>query len=104
PIDSRREASSAAGSCATSNSPRARSRHSLRTSMRSRPMIALKVRPLLIAIANSRQYGNGALIAPGALLDDGKLDLVVVNDMPAWRVLMHAPKMFAGTVARVRGV
>jgi YegS/Rv2252/BmrU family lipid kinase len=64
----------------------------------------LKVRPLLIAIANSRQYGNGALIAPGALLDDGKLDLVVVNDMPAWRVLMHAPKLFAGTVARVRGV
>jgi YegS/Rv2252/BmrU family lipid kinase len=64
----------------------------------------LKVRPLLIAIANSRQYGNGALIAPEALLDDGKLDLVVVNDMPAWRVLMHAPKLFAGTVARVRGV
>ena len=26
----------------------------------------LRVRPLLIALANARQYGNGALIAPGA--------------------------------------
>jgi diacylglycerol kinase (ATP) len=64
----------------------------------------LNVRPLLIAIANSRQYGNGALIAPEAVLDDGKLDLVVVNDMPAWRVLMHAAKLFAGTIAQVPGV
>jgi YegS/Rv2252/BmrU family lipid kinase len=64
----------------------------------------LNVRPLLIAIANSRQYGNGALIAPEALLDDGMLDVVVVDYLPAWRVLMHAPKLFAGTVARVPGV
>jgi len=64
----------------------------------------LNVRPLLIAIANARQYGNGALIAPEALLDDGKLDLVVVGYLPAWRVLMHAPKLFAGTVAQVPGV
>jgi len=62
------------------------------------------VRPLLIAIANARQYGNGALIAPDAQLDDGQLDLVVVDYMPAWRVLMHAPKLFAGTVAQVPGV
>ena len=64
----------------------------------------LRVRPLLIAIANARQYGNGALIAPDAQLDDGQLDLVVVDYMPAWRVLMHAPKLFAGTVAQVPGV
>ena len=60
----------------------------------------LSVRPLLIAIANARQYGNGALIAPDAQLDDGQLDLVVVDYMPAWRVLMHAPKLFAGTSLR----
>ena len=65
---------------------------------------SLIARPLLIAIANARQYGNGALLAPEAQLDDGKLDLVVVNHRPAWQVLMHAPKLFAGTVARVPGV
>lgn len=64
----------------------------------------LIVRPLLIAIANGRQYGNGALIAPGAELDDGKLDIVVVDYMPVWRVLIHAPRLFSGTVARVPGV
>jgi diacylglycerol kinase (ATP) len=64
----------------------------------------LLVRPLLIAIANARQYGNGALIAPGAELDDGKLDVVVVDHRPAWRVLMHAPRLFSGTVAQVPGV
>jgi YegS/Rv2252/BmrU family lipid kinase len=64
----------------------------------------LNVRPLLIAIANARQYGNGALIAPDAILDDGKLDVVVVDYLPAWKVLLHAPKLFAGTVAQVPGV
>jgi YegS/Rv2252/BmrU family lipid kinase len=64
----------------------------------------LNVRPLLIAIANARQYGNGALIAPEAILDDGKLDVVVVDYLPAWKVLLHAPKLFAGTVAQVPGV
>jgi YegS/Rv2252/BmrU family lipid kinase len=63
-----------------------------------------RVRPLLIALANSRQYGNGALIAPEARLDDGKLDVVVVSYMPAWRVLMHARRLFAGTVGLVPGV
>jgi diacylglycerol kinase (ATP) len=65
---------------------------------------SLLVRPLLIAIANARQYGNGALIAPGAKLDDGKLDLVVVDHRPAWRVLMQAPRLFSGNVMQVPGV
>jgi diacylglycerol kinase (ATP) len=41
-----------------------------------------RVRALLIAIANSRQYGNGAIIAPHARLDDGLLDVVVVEQRP----------------------
>src|SRR6185295_2468600 len=34
---------------------------------------------LLVAVANSDQYGNGALIAPGARVDDGQLDLVAIR-------------------------
>ncbi|HXG56237.1 MAG TPA: YegS/Rv2252/BmrU family lipid kinase [Vicinamibacterales bacterium] len=37
-------------------------------------------RALLIAFANGREYGIGARIAPGARLDDGVLDAVVVED------------------------
>ena len=43
---------------------------------------ALATRPkaLLIAFANGREYGIGARIAPGARLDDGVLDAIVVED------------------------
>ena len=37
-------------------------------------------RALLVTVANSAQFGNGARIAPGARLDDGLLDLVVVEE------------------------
>jgi diacylglycerol kinase (ATP) len=59
---------------------------------------------LLVAIANGRQYGNGALIAPNARIDDGKLDVVVVDDRSPWAVLRHAPKLFRGRLADVPGV
>ena len=61
-------------------------------------------RTLLIAIANGRQYGNGALIAPSARLDDGRLDVVIVQGRPMMRVLMQVPKVFAGRIDRVPGV
>ncbi|MGE0460336.1 MAG: diacylglycerol kinase family protein [Vicinamibacterales bacterium] len=61
-------------------------------------------RALFIAVANSRQYGNGAQIAPAARLDDGKLDLVVVEEQPAWRVLAQVPAFFRGTLASRPGL
>jgi YegS/Rv2252/BmrU family lipid kinase len=59
---------------------------------------------LLVAIANGRQYGSGALIAPHARIDDGQLDVVVVDDRSPWAVLRHAPKLFRGRLAEVPGV
>lgn len=41
---------------------------------------ATRSRALLIAFANGREYGIGARIAPGARLDDGVLDAIVVED------------------------
>jgi YegS/Rv2252/BmrU family lipid kinase len=61
-------------------------------------------RVLLVAIANGRQYGNGALIAPNARIDDGRLDVVIVDDRSAWGVLRHAPKLFRGRLAEVPGI
>src|SRR5439155_19461888 len=40
----------------------------------------VETRAVLVTIANSAQFGNGALIAPGARVDDGVLDLVVVEE------------------------
>jgi len=62
------------------------------------------VRALLVAIANSRQYGNGAIIAPDARLDDGRLDVVVVAARSPISALLHVPRIFMGQIARVPGV
>jgi diacylglycerol kinase (ATP) len=64
----------------------------------------LRGRALLVAIANARQYGNGALIAPDARLDDGRLDLVIVAHRSWWQTLRHVPKLFSGRIAHVPGV
>jgi diacylglycerol kinase (ATP) len=59
---------------------------------------------LLVAIANGRQYGNGATIAPHALLDDGRLDVVTVTARPLVRACLELPLVFMGKIDRVGGV
>ena len=53
---------------------------------------------MFIALANSRQYGNGAQIAPHARVDDGKLDVVVVRPQSVLRILSRIPKFFNGSL------
>jgi diacylglycerol kinase (ATP) len=54
----------------------------------------------LIAVANASQYGNNARIAPVASLQDGVLDVVVVEKLSALAI----PRLFTGTLDRARGV
>jgi diacylglycerol kinase (ATP) len=65
---------------------------------------SLETRALFIAIANSRQYGNGATIAPGARIDDGELDVVIVGERSPWSAMAQLPLLFAGKVDRLPGV
>jgi YegS/Rv2252/BmrU family lipid kinase len=62
------------------------------------------IKALLVCVANSRQFGSGALIAPDAVVDDGRLNLVVVGARPAWRTIGSLPALFRGRVARLRDV
>jgi len=66
--------------------------------------VTRQVRPLLIAFANARQYGNGALIAPQARIDDGKLDIVVIDDRSVLGIIRRVPALFRGELASVPGV
>ena len=59
---------------------------------------------LLVAIANGREYGNGAVIAPHARLDDGLLDLVVVAARSLVRACVELPFVFMGAIDRLGGV
>jgi YegS/Rv2252/BmrU family lipid kinase len=64
----------------------------------------IRERTLLIAVANARQYGNGALIAPGASIDDGRLDVVIVTARPMLRALLQVPLVFMGRIGDAGGV
>ena len=65
---------------------------------------------LLIAVANSDQYGNNARIAPGARVDDGQLDLVAIRPVGLIGAVGLGARLFLGTidqsphVRRLRGV
>ncbi len=50
----------------------------------------------MIAFANAPTYGDGLLIAPGAKLDDGKLDIVYVRRASRLRLLRVAPRILSG--------
>jgi YegS/Rv2252/BmrU family lipid kinase len=69
-----------------------------------RPTTAHPARPFLLSFANGRQWGNGAIVAPDARLDDGALDAVVVEDRGRLAVLRAIPRLFRGTIARAPGV
>jgi len=58
----------------------------------------LRTHALFIAIANSRQYGQGAQIAPLASLDDGVMDIVVVKPQSLFRIASRLPAFFRGTL------
>jgi len=63
----------------------------------------LEFSPLLVSIANAPEYGNGAIIAPSALPDDGYLDVAVLDPMPFWRAVPNLYRLFNGTIDQLPG-
>jgi YegS/Rv2252/BmrU family lipid kinase len=63
-----------------------------------------RTRALVVAICNSRQYGNGVIIAPHAVVDDGLLDVVVVEERSIFSTALQVRHVFTGEIGRVPGV
>ena len=59
---------------------------------------------MMVVVANSPQYGNGAQVAPHARPDDGHLDLVVVPPGSPLTNMWRARRLFDGKLQRVPGV
>jgi YegS/Rv2252/BmrU family lipid kinase len=55
---------------------------------------------MLIAVANSDQYGNSARIAPHARVDDGVLDLVAVRPVGLLSACLLGARLFLGSIDR----
>lgn len=51
---------------------------------------------MLVAFANTPTYGGGIRIAPDARLDDGRLEVCVVEAMASVRLLRLFPSVFSG--------
>ena len=63
-----------------------------------------KVNAFIIDIANGTQWGNNAVIAPGAKNDDGVLDLCIVRDFPFRNFPLMATRLFTKTIDRSKFV
>jgi diacylglycerol kinase (ATP) len=59
-----------------------------------------RVRALLVAFANGREYGMGARLAPDARLDDGWLDARIVEDRSVPARFWHARHLLSGYLQR----
>jgi YegS/Rv2252/BmrU family lipid kinase len=66
--------------------------------------VSMQVEALIAAIANGRQYGNGAQIAPSAKLDDGLLDVVTIRARSPLATVLQIPRLMTGRIAHVPGV
>ncbi|GAA3512228.1 diacylglycerol/lipid kinase family protein [Georgenia daeguensis] len=51
----------------------------------------------LVAVANTRSFGGGLLIAPSAEPDDGLLDVVIADGLSRSRLLRLFPRLYRGT-------
>jgi YegS/Rv2252/BmrU family lipid kinase len=55
---------------------------------------------LVVAVSNSKQYGNDALITPHAILDDGEFALTLVKPFRFWNILPLVYRLFSGTIKK----
>jgi YegS/Rv2252/BmrU family lipid kinase len=58
----------------------------------------LRGSPLLLYLANTPQYGSGAVIAPHAQPDDGALDVCWLAPVSALSALRNVRRLFDGTI------
>lgn len=63
--------------------------------------VAASPAPLLLAaVANGPWYGGGVAIAPDARMDDGMLDVTLVESLPLLRILEAVPMVLRGVLPR----
>ncbi|HUP47387.1 MAG TPA: YegS/Rv2252/BmrU family lipid kinase [Thermoanaerobaculia bacterium] len=63
-----------------------------------------RVRACVVAVANSSQYGNNARVAPLASLQDGLLDVVIIEQVPLHAAPFMLARLFNGTLHESRRV
>ncbi|MGE5245033.1 MAG: diacylglycerol/lipid kinase family protein [Betaproteobacteria bacterium] len=61
------------------------------------------IRAVFVTVANSPQFGNGVCVAPGAVVDDGWLDLATFEERSRTATIAQIPRLFNRTLTRAPG-
>jgi len=64
----------------------------------------IQTKILFIAISNGKIYGGRFKITPEAILDDGLLDICLVEEMGRFKYLSIIPKVFKGIHGGIKGI
>lgn len=64
----------------------------------------IRRRLLFATVANGRYQGGGFYLTPTAKLDDGELDLCLVDNLRLDEIIRHIPKVLEGTHTELRQV
>ncbi len=57
-----------------------------------------------VFIANGAYCGSGMWVGRGGSMQDGALDMTIIPDLSLPRTIMGSPRLFTGTMDRVKGV
>jgi diacylglycerol kinase (ATP) len=60
--------------------------------------LRMKTAAFIVSVANSDQYGNDCFIAPGAQVDDGRLDVTVLKTVGLFNALPLAVRLFTKSI------
>jgi YegS/Rv2252/BmrU family lipid kinase len=62
------------------------------------------LRTIALCVCNSSHFGGGMHIAPGALNDDGLLDVVGIGDIGLSKIVRVAPRLYGSGILGVEGI
>jgi diacylglycerol kinase (ATP) len=51
-----------------------------------------------VVVCNGKYFGGGMMIGPNAMLDDGKLDVIILGDLGTLETVMNTPRLYNGTI------
>jgi len=57
---------------------------------------------LLLSVGNGTTVGGGFRLTPHAKLDDGLLDITIIDPLPLSALFWHLPKVFTGGICKTR--
>lgn len=58
-------------------------------------------KPMIATVSNGMQYGGGAIISPDSVIDDGFLELVLIENPGFIKTITNIHKLFNGKITKV---